>query len=91
MGILQKKCRTTEKKLLAYRGKGGQNADTASHALRSGVVLCLPSNFFGAVNHMPKISHANFAPISHKILRPENVFLFFSGKFCTGSVQTGSE
>ena len=24
MGILQKKCRTTRKKTLAYRGKGGQ-------------------------------------------------------------------
>ena len=34
MGILQKKCRTTGKKALAYRGKGCQNTDTAFLALR---------------------------------------------------------
>ena len=41
MGILQKKCRTTEEKALAYRGKGGQNTGTAFSALRLGVVLYL--------------------------------------------------
>ena len=41
MGILQKKCRTTGKKALAYRGKGGQNTGTAFPALRLGVVLYL--------------------------------------------------
>ena len=41
MGFLQKKCRTTGKKALAYRGKGGQNTDTAFLALRLGVVLYL--------------------------------------------------
>ena len=41
MGILQKKCRTTGKKALAYRGKGGQNTDTDFLALRLGVVLYL--------------------------------------------------
>ena len=39
--------RTTGKKALAYRGKGGQNTDTASHALRLGVVLYLPNLPFG--------------------------------------------
>ena len=39
MGILQKKRRTTGKKALAYRGKGGQN--TGIPALRLGVVLDL--------------------------------------------------
>ena len=38
MGILQKKCRTTGKKALAYRGKGGQNTGTVFLALRLGVV-----------------------------------------------------
>ena len=41
MGILQKKCRTTGKKALAYRGKGGQNTDNAFLALRLGVALYL--------------------------------------------------
>ena len=41
MGILQKKCRTTGQKVLAYKGKGGQNTDTAFLALRLGVVLYL--------------------------------------------------
>ena len=41
MGILQKKCRTTGKKALAYRGKGDQNTDIAFLALRLGVVLYL--------------------------------------------------
>ena len=41
MGILQKKCRTTGKKALAYRGKGGQNTGTAFPALRLGVVRYL--------------------------------------------------
>ena len=41
MGILQKKCRITGKKALAYRGKGGQNTDIAFLALRLGVVLHL--------------------------------------------------
>ena len=41
MGFLQKKCRTTGEKALAYRGKGGQNTDTAFLALRLGVVLYL--------------------------------------------------
>ena len=41
MGILQRKWRTTMKKALAYRGKGGQNTDIAFLALRSGVVLHL--------------------------------------------------
>ena len=41
MGILQKKRRTTGKKALAYRGKGGQNTGTAFLALRLGVVLYL--------------------------------------------------
>ena len=40
-GILQKKRRTTGKKALAYRGKGGQNTDTDFLALRLGVVLYL--------------------------------------------------
>ena len=39
--ILQKKRRTTGKKALAYRGKGGQNTGTAFLALRLGVVLYL--------------------------------------------------
>ena len=43
MGILQKKRRTTGKKALAYRGKGGQNTETAFPALRLGVVLYLLS------------------------------------------------
>ena len=43
MGILQKKCGTTAKKALAYRGKGGQHTDTAFLALRLGVVLYLPN------------------------------------------------
>ena len=33
MGILQKKCRTTEERALAHRGKGGQNTGTAFPAL----------------------------------------------------------
>ena len=41
MGILQKKRRTTGKKALAYRGKGGQNTGAAFPALRLGVVLYL--------------------------------------------------
>ena len=41
VGILQKKCRTTGKKALAYRGKGGQNTGTAFPALRLGVVRYL--------------------------------------------------
>ena len=41
MGILQKKCRTTGEKAWAYRGKGGQNTDTAFLALRLGVVRYL--------------------------------------------------
>ena len=44
MGILQKKRRTSGKKALAYRGKGDQNIDIASLALRLGVVLYLPIN-----------------------------------------------
>ena len=43
MGIPQKKRRTTGKKALACRGKGGQNTDIAFLALRSGVVLYRPS------------------------------------------------
>ena len=43
MGILQKKCRTTGKKALAYRGKGGQNTGTGFPALRLGVVRYLLS------------------------------------------------
>ena len=39
MAILQKKRRTTGKKALAYRGKGGQNTDIAFPALRLGVYL----------------------------------------------------
>ena len=39
VGILQKKRRTTEKKALAYRPKGGQNTDIAFLALRLRVVL----------------------------------------------------
>ena len=39
----EKRCRTTGKKALAYRRQGGQNTDTASLALRSGVVLYLPT------------------------------------------------
>ena len=42
MGILQKKCRTTAKKALAYRGKGGQNTGTAFLTLGLRVVLYLP-------------------------------------------------
>ena len=38
MGILQKKRRTTGKKALAHRGKGGQDRGTAFLALRLGVV-----------------------------------------------------
>ena len=41
MGILQKKCRTTGKKSLAYRGKGDQNAGNDFLALGLGVVLDL--------------------------------------------------
>ena len=41
MGILQKKCRTTGKKALTYRGKDGQNTGIAFPALRLGVVLYL--------------------------------------------------
>ena len=41
MGILQKKCRTTGKKALAYRGKGGQNTGTPFPALRLWVVRYL--------------------------------------------------
>ena len=44
MGILQKKRRTTGNKALAYRGKGGQNTDTAFLASRLGVVLYLPTH-----------------------------------------------
>ena len=44
MGILQKKCCTTGKKALTYRGKGRQNTDTALLALRLGVVLYLLKN-----------------------------------------------
>ena len=44
MGILQKKCRTTGKKALAYSGKGGQNTGTAFPALRLGAVLYLLEN-----------------------------------------------
>ena len=44
MGILQKKCRTTGKKALAYGGKGGQNTGMAFPALRLGVVLDLLNN-----------------------------------------------
>ena len=44
VGILQTERRTTAKKVLAYRGKGGQNTDTAFLALRLGVVLDLPNN-----------------------------------------------
>ena len=43
MGILQKKCRTTAKKALAYRGKTDQNTDIAFLALRLGVFLYLPN------------------------------------------------
>ena len=39
VGIFQKKCRTTGKKALAYRGKGGQNTESGFLALRLGVVL----------------------------------------------------
>ena len=42
MGILQKKCRTTAKKALAYRVKSGQDTDTAFLAIWLGVVLNLP-------------------------------------------------
>ena len=52
MGILQKKCRTTGKKALAYRGKGGQNTGTAFPALRLGVV-----------RYLLRFSRANFPPI----------------------------
>ena len=48
MGILQKKRRTTGKKALAYRGKGGQNTDTAFLALRLGVVLYLLNKRLGS-------------------------------------------
>ena len=41
MGILQKKCRTTGKKALAYRGNGGQNTGTGFTALSLEVVLYL--------------------------------------------------
>ena len=43
MEILQKKRRTTGKKALAYRGKGGQDPETAFLALRLVVVLYLPN------------------------------------------------
>ena len=43
MGNLQKKCRTTGKKSVAYRGKSGQNTGTDFPALRLGVVLYLLS------------------------------------------------
>ena len=52
MGILQKKRRTTGKKGLAYRGKGGQNTDSAFLALRSGVVLYLPNGRVSAVSDL---------------------------------------
>ena len=55
MGNLQKKCRTTEKKSLAYRGKSGQNTGNDFLALGLGVVLYLPIFFFfseyGRVNY----------------------------------------
>ena len=57
MGILQKKCRTTGKKALAYRGKGGQNTGTSFPALRLGVVLYLLNiarYFFREVSTPPK-------------------------------------
>ena len=49
VGILQKKCRTTGKKALAYRAKGGQNTDTAFLALRLRVVLDLLNKHNGIV------------------------------------------
>ena len=62
MGILQKKCRTTGKKALAYRGKGGQNTGTAFPALRLGVVpyLLIPSEsqrFSTSMTKMQKEKH----------------------------------
>ena len=57
MGILQKKCRTTGKKALAYRGKGGQNTDTAFLALSLKVVLYLLKSLTfvgGHVSHSPQ-------------------------------------
>ena len=41
MGILQKRCRTTAQKALAYWGKRGQNTGTDFPALRLRVVLDL--------------------------------------------------
>ena len=41
MGNLQKKCRTTGKKSLLYRGKSGQNTGNDCLALGLGVVLYL--------------------------------------------------
>ena len=42
MGVLQKNCRTTAKKALAYRGKSDQDTGNDSLALGLGVVLYLP-------------------------------------------------
>ena len=49
MGNLQKKCRTTGKKSLAYRGKSGQNTGNDFLALGLGVVLYLPMSGVAAV------------------------------------------
>ena len=72
-GILQKKCRTTGKKALAYRGNGGQNADTAFLALRLGVVLYLLTlgrlkRFFGQCDFCD-LGPSEFRPESKEELR----------------------
>ena len=46
MGNLQKKCRTTRQKTLAYRGKSGQDSGNDFLALRLGVVLYLLKKHF---------------------------------------------
>ena len=76
MGILQKKCRTTEKKALAYRGKAGQTTDIAFLALRLGVDLYLPRECsrasccksFGQVGTIPTLDGRNRAIPFKKLL-----------------------
>ena len=74
MGILQEKCRTTGKKALAYRGKGGQNTDIAFLALRLGVVLHLLTLCFIAESKTNCCSSFFFSDFELRF-RPKRVFL----------------
>ena len=60
MEILQKKCRTTGQKALAYR-EGGQNTDIAFLALRLGVVLYLLSLDRPRVLFLPLVQEEIFS------------------------------